>query len=239
VVLVDEEAAGILDELPARLESAGERRKSSAVWTFSASDAKVTADGSYVIELPESFPATLSSGVFTHDLENLSMEVGAHVLQPVQGWIIRPLQYDLQNIKKGTVHFSMPAGTVLTPATPITLRYASSAPLNSLSVLYYEPDRMKFVFESEREGWLVLHQPFDLKWKLRINGAESRIYRANSAFMATPVGKGKVLIELEYLPNSYLRLLLALSLVLSIAVICAAFVVAARRPLGPNRSASA
>ena len=234
VVLVDaERGERILEQPPPHLKGEGAVRKSAAVWTFPLSSAEVGDDGSYVISLPATFPATLSSGVFTTDRENLSLEVGTYVLLPAQGWITRPLQYDLQNIRKGTLRFSMPSGIALDPATPITLRYSSSAPLNSLSAVIYEPDRMKFLFESEREGWLVLHQPFDLKWRLKINGSEARIYRTNLAFMATPIGKGAVLVELEYLPYSYLRFFLALSLVLSIAIMCAAFILGARRPMSP------
>jgi hypothetical protein len=230
VVLVDAERGDrILEHLPLHIPSERLDRKSAAVWTFSLRNAEVGDDGSYVLSLPATFPATLSSGVFTTDRENLSLEVGTDVLLPAQGWITRPLQYDLQNIKKGTLRFLMPAGVTLDPGTPITLQYSSSAPLNSLSAIIYEPDRMKFSFESERDGWLVLHQPFDLKWRLKINGNDARIYRANLAFMATPISKGGVLVELEYLPFSYLRFFLALSLALSIAIICWAFIVGARR----------
>jgi uncharacterized membrane protein YfhO len=87
-----------------------------------------------------------------------------------------------------------------------------------------------FAFESDRNGWLVFHQPFDPKWRLRINGQEGKIHRANLAFMATPINKGAVEVELEYRPDTYLRGLLALSLTLSIGVIGGGIVVGARRP---------
>jgi hypothetical protein len=231
VVLVEGEEDGrVLGQLPAQLGKEAARRKSAAVWTFSLSDAKPAGDKTYVITLPASFPATLATGIFSPDRENLSLQVGAQALQPAQGWITRPLQYDVQNIKKGTLRFSLPSGGALDPGTPVTLRYSSSAPLNSLSAIIYEPDRMKFSLESERDGWLVLHQPFDPKWRLKINGADARIYRANLAFMATPVAKGTAVVELEYLPFSYLRVFLAISLLLSIVVMCGAFIVGARRP---------
>ena len=231
IVLVDADKDDrVLERLPGNLESGRARRINNAVWTFSFGDTEAGDNGNYVIMLPTTFPVTLSTGVFSTDRENLSLEVGPYILQPAQGWITRPLQYDLQNIKKGTLHFSLPSGSTLPRSTPITLRYSSSAPLNSLSATVYEPDRMKFSFESDRDGWLVLHQPFDPKWKLRINGNDARLYRANLAFMATPISKGAVSVELEYRPFSNLRGFLALSLALSIVVMCGAIVVGARRP---------
>lgn len=231
VVLVQgEKQDRVLEQLPARPGSAPADRKSQAEWVFTLKDAHLAGDGNYVIALPSSFPPTLASSIFSPDRQNLSLDVGGQALKPAQGWISRPLQYDVQNIKKGTLHFSLPADLARDSATPVRLRYSSSAPLNSLSVITYEPDRLKFALDAERDGWLVVHQPFDPKWSLKVNGADTKPYRANAAFLATPISKGRATVELEYMPSSYLRPALALSLLLSMLVLVGAFMVGARRP---------
>jgi hypothetical protein len=182
----------------------------------------------YAVDLPAGFPRTLASGVFTDDRGFLSVRVGQAELAPAQGWLIRPLQYDLQNIRAGTLQFSLAPGPEAAEDLPIEVRYRSTTPMNPISMTRMEPDRFDFRVDLSRAGWLVLHQPYDANWHTTVNGRPQRAYRANGAFVAFPLSAGRSLVSMEYKDASPLRYLIPLSIILNFGVLIAAMIMAYR-----------
>jgi hypothetical protein len=52
-------------------------------------------------------------------------------------------------------------------------------------------------------GFIFLNDVLTPGWRARVDGVETKIYRANYLFMAIPVGAGKHSIEIEYAPTDF------------------------------------
>jgi hypothetical protein len=52
-------------------------------------------------------------------------------------------------------------------------------------------------------GFIFLNDVLTPGWRARVDGVETKIYRANYLFMAIPVGAGKHSIEIEYAPADF------------------------------------
>ncbi len=57
--------------------------------------------------------------------------------------------------------------------------------------------------ENAESGYVYIAQPFYPGWKATLDGQPAPILRANTAFMAVPVGPGKHTLRLEYQPESF------------------------------------
>ena len=90
-------------------------------------------------------------------------------------------------------------------------------------ILERRADRVLVEADLYREGHVVLLDGYDPGWRVRVDGRESRLLRANTAFRAVAVPPGQHLVEFVYRPRA-----VTLGLALTTLSAAAALAVAAR-----------
>jgi hypothetical protein len=135
-------------------------------------------------------------------------------LQPVQGQIVRPWTFDVNNIRTGylTAAFlpqDYPAGQKFVLVVPA----ASSEGITD--IWKWQFDNLGFNYAAPKEQWLVFRYPYDRKWSITVDGQDQKVYRVNKSFMGIHLKKGVHKVLLRYWPQTPLRGLLLVSIVLS------------------------
>ena len=74
---------------------------------------------------------------------------------------------------------------------------------SNLRVLKYSPNKIAVVTDSSENSLLFVSDSFFPGWKATIDSTEEKIYRADYAFRAVPVPKGKHEIVFSYYPKSF------------------------------------
>jgi hypothetical protein len=86
-------------------------------------------------------------------------------------------------------------------------------------------DRVAVEAELDAPGFLVLLDSYDRGWRVRVDGKEVRLHRANLVFRAVSLEAGRHRVELRYRPRG-----LAVGLLLSVTALAAALVLLVRGP---------
>jgi hypothetical protein len=73
----------------------------------------------------------------------------------------------------------------------------------TVQIEHYEPDRVALKVRGAQAGVLVLADVFYPGWKAKLDGHETRLYRADSVLRAVFVPTGRHEIEFEYSPLSF------------------------------------
>ena len=181
-------------------------------FTFDFHVARVRNHGGsveYGFRLPNDFPSYLSTTVFTADYTSWKLSIGGNTLLPVQGKLTQDFTFDVQNVREGWLILQLPSGMDIN--SPIELHV--KMPQGISDVWQNNHDRLGITYEAWRDGWLVIHYPYDPKWQITIDGALARVYRVNRYFIGTPITKGTHKVSIEYWPHTPLRFLLTLSLI--------------------------
>ena len=190
---------------------------------------------SYWIELPHEFPSSLTSTVFGRDAEGIDFRIGDEKLVPAQGALTRAGQFDLQNIKKRRLYFSVSSHHAIR-LSELLLRYEITGPFHAEAFIRHEPDSLEVRLNGEQEGWLVIHLPYDPKWRAWLNGVEQPLRQANNAFTAIRIQSGNQILKMEYWPHSYLRILIPLSIIASTLTLIGCLWVGGRLDVEGNNS---
>lgn len=165
----------------------------------------------YHLPLPDDFPGYLASSVFTRDSQMLSARVGEREFTSAQGWLTHPYTFDVQNIQTGKLTIALHIDV----SEPVaTLTYVVPSEEGIQTVWLYQPDRLGFDYQTKTDGWLVFHLPFDKKWKMTVDGKPKDMYRVNYSFIGIPISGGRHSIRLDYWPDTWLRPLLGITMVL-------------------------
>jgi hypothetical protein len=181
-------------------------------FTFDLKAAQVSSRGDsleYGFKLPDDFPRWLSTTVFTPDYESWKLSMGGQSLAPVQGKLIQDYTFDVQNVREEWLILRLPK----TPKPDGKIELQVKMPQDISDVWQNGHDRLGITYEAWRDGWLIIHYPYDPKWEISIDGKPSRVYRVNRYFIGTPISQGIHKVLLSYWPHTPLRLLLFLSLI--------------------------
>jgi len=73
-----------------------------------------------------------------------------------------------------------------------------------VEIIKYSPNKINLKVKTEEDGLLFLNDTFFPGWKARIDGIDTKIYRANWAFRAVYVPKGEHLVNFEYFPRFFI-----------------------------------
>ena len=71
-------------------------------------------------------------------------------------------------------------------------------PNNKVEITSYTPNRVKIFVSTDKPGLLFLSDSYYPKWKVKVNGKEQKIYRADYAFRAVLVPNGESEVEFYY-----------------------------------------
>jgi hypothetical protein len=173
----------------------------------------------YVQYLPANFPEHLASSWFPAEQRYLRFFIeGAgqqwQELSPVQGELIRPNTFDVQNIRKGQLR-AMFSKDDFPMHRRCVLLYPSSQNQGVESLWEKQFDNLGIVYRAKRDGWWVGHYPYDKKWRISVDGKPVTYYRVNESFIGFPLSKGEHKILIQYWPGSPLRILLLISALLT------------------------
>jgi hypothetical protein len=100
-------------------------------------------------------------------------------------------------------------------------------------VALFRPDRVALECEASEDGFAVLLDTFDEGWKVRVDGADARLLRANVAFRAVAVPAGRHRVEMVYRPRPALAGLVATAVTLAAALVARLLRGGGRAPSGP------
>lgn len=165
-------------------------------------------------KLPRNWPLFMSSTFLTNDANLIKLLVvdangKTRELSPSMGKPIEPFTYDIKNYSdKLTV--ALPVGAFPSLKNFVLFRLQP----NHINVWKYNSDQTGLTYKTNTDGWLVIHYPYDKRWQITVNGKIVPYYKTNKVFMSIPISQGVNRILIEYMPDSWLRILILLSRVL-------------------------
>jgi len=137
-------------------------------------------------------------------------------LQETQGELIRPYTFEVSNIQQGDLHAAFPKD-VFPLGRACSLYYPSPAAQGVERIWRKQFDHWGFIYRAKSSGWLVIHEPYDTKWQIMVDGKKVQYYRANESFIGFYLDQGEHKILIEYWPNTPLRFFLLLSVIMTSA----------------------
>lgn len=180
----------------------------------------------YHYPLPAQVPKWLASGIFSEDRHHLEVACAGRKLVQAQGRLTLPFSYDLRNLRSD--HLSV-AWIGRDEPREVILRYPVSGGGGAMINIRFSPDRLSYDYRMPWHGWMLMHYPYDPKWRLSVDGEVVPVYRANRCFMAVPLGPGEHRIDWVYWPGTPLRPLIALSVAISVVCTFGAITVGFKR----------
>ncbi len=75
--------------------------------------------------------------------------------------------------------------------------------IGSAGIIKYSPNKINVEVQANHQGLLFLSDSFYNGWKVKVDGKESKIYRADYAFRAVTIPIGKHMVEFIYDPLSF------------------------------------
>jgi uncharacterized membrane protein YfhO len=191
----------------------------------------------YSFQLPKDLPDYLSTTIFTNDrflVKALVIQKNEIVeLQPAQGKLIRPFTFDVRNMYTDRLTVLLPRDFLMDDHT-VYLVYWSGSKKGVANVWKNQPDNFGFDYVAAQNGWLVIHYPYDKRWKMMVDDHPVKIYRVNKSFIGVPIQEGPHHILLQYWPGSILRSLILLSMVLSMMALIGVIGVGIRKSAATN-----
>ena len=168
--------------------------------------------------IPGLIPDYFATNIFTHDrwvrFFIQSADQKYIELEPVQGQLLRPMTFDVQNIKEGKVFVALPGNTSFVGLKGVLFLKMKDAS-GITSVWLHHSDATGITFEAPADGWLGVQFPYDPKWRIELDGKSIHFYRANKSFIGFPITQGAHKILIQYWPDSWLRWGLPLSVILT------------------------
>jgi hypothetical protein len=70
--------------------------------------------------------------------------------------------------------------------------------------LIWSANKISFVIDMPLEGWVLINDTYDTGWQLKIDDQTSEIYKANGFVKAFKLTSGNHIIQLNYLPKSFI-----------------------------------
>ncbi len=160
------------------------------------------------------FPGYFATDIMAHDkwvkFFIQSRDQNYAELSQAQGQLVRPMTYDVQNIKEGKVYVALPAEQSYKGFKGVLL-FKMRDKSGITSVWRHTGDETGINFWAPSDGWLGIQYPFDPKWRIEVDGKPASFWRADQSFIGVPLSRGEHRILIRYWPDSWLRWGLPLS----------------------------
>ncbi len=204
----------IVPDLPALDPTVNELKQISIPW----SEVNFKRQGNFKIgsfAMPKDLARYYASTFLTPDERLFHLEHNGAAFKTAQGNLVVPMAFDVNNARDGWVSFAVlkdfsASGEGLTFAYPIRPKTGMT------DVVTNTMDDFGFVYTADRDGWLIVHQPFDTKWKVYLDGKKTDFYKANKSFIGIPIAQGQHTVLLRYWPHTPVRFLLGISIIVSV-----------------------
>jgi hypothetical protein len=118
-----------------------------------------------------------------------------------RGWIVHRSdqeETDDDILTKFALHLADPAKVVLLTSEPPQLDVAAPDASESVEVTSYDDDEIRLRVSAQSTGMVVLSEVWDPGWSATVDGASTRIYKANAVFRGIVVAPGDHEIVLRY-----------------------------------------
>jgi len=174
----------------------------------------------YQWALPKDFPRYISTSLFTPDVYLWHLNIGPKQFVPAQGDLVAPMTFDVNNVRDGYVTVLLPDNE---PIGKDVIALHTWTPADLVDVWHNTDDQFGITYHASRDGWWVIHMPFDPKWQLYIDGKRTAISKINRYFIGAPLSAGEHKILLTYWPDSPLRPLIILSVLTALVIMWTVF----------------
>jgi uncharacterized membrane protein YfhO len=78
-----------------------------------------------------------------------------------------------------------------------------AGPTGKAEIVAYEPERVRVRASLRRDGFLVLHDVHHPGWRVRVDGGDAELLRANYVFRAVRLPAGDHDVEFVFRPRSF------------------------------------
>jgi hypothetical protein len=161
----------------------------------------------FAIPLPEDFPAYLTTTIFTDDRSLIRAFLDREdslELTPAQGKLVRPLTFDVNNYRTQALSVMLEKDASV-DGVEVVLQYQQNERSGIVDIWKNEPDNFGFDYMASDRGWLVLHYPYDKRWRMKVDGKPAMVQRVNKSFIGVPISAGRHKVLLQYWPGTLLR----------------------------------
>lgn len=135
-----------------------------------------------------------------------------------QGDLAGPMTFDVNNLRDGWVTLALPKDVSFKGAE-LDFIYPAVPKEGMVGIFKNNLDDLGFIYEAPSQGWLVMHQPFDHKWKLTVDGQSTVFYKTNKSFIGFPLSRGHHSILLRYWPDTPVRIFLGMAVMLQMVLL--------------------
>jgi len=167
----------------------------------------------YIIASVE--PEGLPRGQLKEVYRNSSVRVYEYLSYLPRAYVVhqvKTVNEDAQILEMLTLSTFDPSSQIIIEEPPPARLPRNASSLNDqVQIVQYQPQQVSIQVELAENGFLFLSDAYYPGWQAFVNGEESKIYRANYAFRAIHLLKGKHLVEFVYTPTGF-KLGLAITL---------------------------
>ncbi len=164
--------------------------------------------------MPKDLPNYYATVILSPDEFLFALSINDQSYTAAQGALIRPQTFDVNNVRDGYVSVALPLD-VDRKSLRVEFTYPKVPLLGLRGVFLNHMDAFGFTYKAERDGWLILHEPYDTKWQVSLDNAPANVYKAQNSFIAMKVKEGEHRILLKYWPHHPIRFFLAVSIIVS------------------------
>ncbi len=177
---------------------------------FSASSSRIPGVTTHFYQMKDFFNFE-NDKMARPEIKEIFMGVTGQRLKLVSGAVVLPLELQAQECAKLEERIAQmvvfieddPPEKFSKLKIPVE-RIADSTIVNgAINILDFGPNILRLEVNSEADCLLYYSDGFDISWRVFIDGKESRIYRANMAFKAVILEKGRHTVRFVYDPKLY------------------------------------
>ena len=195
--------------------------------SFRLSDARKRVRGDVVeliFKLPKNFSKWRSTSIYSADKEFCPIiNFEGYEFRQHQGELNQPYLFEINSNIEDHMTFTLPANKLINPNSKAQLLYGRVIKNGLSEVITNTPDKFKFSFSTNVDGELLLLIPYDKKWNIKMDGSKVSFERGKDSFIKVKTLSGNHQVEMCYWPNTVLRELIIVSVLLSLLLLAFLF----------------
>lgn len=179
--------------------------------SFKLSEANAMTRGDlkiYSFALPADFPTWRNTNAFVSNPYGISLSLEGRELIQWQGLPNIKDAFEVNTYRRGMLNVSMAKDFNASGAESLQLKWGTPSMNGVTDVQVNTSDKLSVVLRTSEDAELLMHRPFDDKWRYLVDGQRAEASQARKYFVSIKVPKGEHRIDAEYWPYSPLRFLI-------------------------------